>query len=96
MMLGEGTLAISHDGGVTWQERHCRRFAINFDTNDKPVAVYMPPRIGMAMSLKMAGDWRKKIAEFFPQPVELPSVAYEAPKKKKAQWKQSPLSRFSR
>ena len=106
MILGKGTICISQDGGETWQDMGLGLFEIDEAGVEKTAVVKepsalavlcFPNRMGMTMSMQMLGDWERKVAEFMPAALPPPlSLSYTPAKKKKAQWKQSPLSRYSR
>lgn len=98
MILGEGTFSISTDGGKTWKGLQCTSVEVAFGDAPPcaPVALVMPSRMGMSMSMQMIGDWKRKVAELMPELSKPVSISYTPPKKKKAQWKQSPLGRYSR
>lgn len=98
---GKGTLEVSTDGGETWQKLSGSQYVIVHDESDgtKEVVdptVLMPARTGMSGTLYVNPDCAKELVRFIEKITSLGELCGPAPKKKKAQWKQSPLSRFSR
>lgn len=93
---GKGVLVISSDGGKTWQELNCLSFDVMLDKTGGAKGILLSA-VGPPAQMEPLGPvTAEEFARAISAHVMLPSVSYEPPKKKKAQWKQSPLSRFSR
>lgn len=94
-LLGNGTLQISSDGGKTWQALNCSSFEIIHDEAGDAKEILLPARV-MSVPLTKGPGWKEKLARIMAEAARPLSISNTPPKKKKAQWKQSPLSRFSR